>query len=107
MLSGAAIDGPVESCCFTRHLAPQLPFEKQFWLGILHLGIASSLQQSVCEQVFPKELTGVCCARIMVLQLLVGYVAMLAVCWRWERTRRTSFLKHVRAERPEPTQTAR
>lgn len=69
---------------------------------MLHLGIVSSLQQSVCGRVLPKEPTGVCCARIMVLQLLVGYAATLAVGWRWERARRRSFLKHVRAERPEP-----
>lgn len=91
----------LSQCCV------QLPFEKQFWLGILHLGIASSLQQSVCEHVLPNEPTGVCRARVMALQLLVGYVSSLAVGWWWERSRRSSFLKNVRAERTEPAPVAK
>lgn len=43
----------------------------------------------------------------MGLQLLVGYVGMLGIGWRWERARRKGFLKYVRAERPEPASTQR
>lgn len=88
--------------CMLLQLCFQVPFEKFFWMGILHLGIVSSLQRSVCETLYPEVYPARCASALTGLQLLLGFGLAMMVSRYVENWRRRSFLKHVRAERPDP-----
>lgn len=88
--------------CMLMQLCFQVPFEKFFWMGILHLGIVSSQQRTICEHLYPDTQPGRCTSLLTGLQLLLGFALTMAIGRYLENWRRRSFLKHVRAERPDP-----